>query len=148
MSTAVLPIFRKPEMHFVVLGPPVPQGSMRAFMPKGWSRPIITSANAKLKPWRQAVSSVALEARKRFGWEILSRNQGVRVEADFFFQRPRSVKPGRAKTTKPDVDKLARGLMDGMTSIVFEDDSQVVECVLTKRFGTPERTEVRIRVVE
>jgi len=119
---------------------------MRAFLPKGWRRPIITSANKNLKPWRQAVAQgaqIAMSGRPAF-----LRKTGIRVEADFFFQRPASTKKAMLKVTKPDVDKLARGLMDGMTSIVFEDDSQVVECVLTKRFGSPARTEVRVRVVE
>jgi len=127
-----------------VYGVPQPQGSMRAFIPKGWGRAVITSNSPKLKPWRQQVAASALEARDTLlgpGAEVW--DGPISVTIDFFFERPKSVKSER-KTTRPDVDKLLRGVFDALTGILFKDDSQVVKCTATKQFGSPARAEVSV----
>lgn len=126
---------------FTVLGAPQPQGSARAFYVKSLGRSVITSANKNLKPWRQQVSGCAIEAmadKKK----IVERPSAVKVHAHFFFDRPKSQKKALAKTTKPDADKLLRSIFDSLTGIVFEDDSQVVECAATKWYGSPARVEI------
>lgn len=132
-------------ISFTVLGTPVPQGSMRSFIPKGWNRAVITTDNTRLKPWRQELGTSALIAMREAKAEILPRPVPVQVVANFYFAKPKSAKKTiTAKTTKPDLDKLARSLMDSMSGIVFEDDSQVVLCCLAKCFGLPERTEIKV----
>lgn len=119
------------RIEFSVHGTPQPQGSARAFMPKGWSRPVITSDNAKLKPWRQEVAGMARQAMQGEPLE-----SAVYVECEFSFPRPKSLsKKVRYKTTKPDADKLLRAALDSMTGIVFRDDAQVVSCRVTKGFA-------------
>jgi Holliday junction resolvase RusA-like endonuclease len=134
-------------MKFTVIGTPQPQGSARAFMPKGWTRPVITSANAKLKPWRQEVSQVVAATMAEQGIEIIRRPAAVRVEAIFFFQRPKSVKKAALKTTAPDADKLARSLGDSMSRLAYEDDAQIVDFHVLKEFGEPARVEVEVLMV-
>ena len=130
------------QVSFTVLGHPQPQGSARAFVPKGWTRAVVTSDNSKLKPWRQDVSAHAMEARAKAGYEEPTL-QAVSVVVTFFFDRPKSAsKKVVHKTTKPDVDKLARGILDSLTGIVFKDDSQVIEISCRKHFGCPERAEI------
>jgi Holliday junction resolvase RusA-like endonuclease len=134
-------------IEFTVYGRPQPQGSSRAFTPKGWKRPVITSDNPKLKSWRQEASIAALTAMR--GKEMLVRPTPVFLEATFYFARPASLSKKRIlPTVKPDCDKLARGLFDSITGIVFEDDSQVVELLAKKGYGLPERTEVKVREVD
>ena len=132
------------DLFFTVHGIAIPQGSTRAFIPKGWSRPVITAANVKTKPWRQEIAGCAIHAMSENGLTIIGRGQAVSVAAWFRFPRPKSVsKKILYKTTKPDLDKLARSLLDALTGIVFEDDSQVMEMHVSKHFGDPE-TKVRI----
>ena len=134
-------------IKFTVYGVPQPQGSTRAFIPKGWSRPIITSANAKLKPWRQEVSGAALAALERLAAGLIEPwKDPIAVSIDFYFDRPKSVK-SMHKTTKPDIDKLERGVFDALTGIIFKDDSQVVRSAMTKQFGSPARAEISIEVL-
>ena len=129
-------------MRFTVFGIPVPQGSMRAFVPRGWKRPIITAANAKTKPWRQQIAGECLAA---MGGASSGMNLPMRVEVRFYFPRPKSLKKGvTAKVTKPDLDKLIRAVLDSLTGIVFDDDSQVIEIVASKQFGLPPRMELEI----
>lgn len=128
-------------ISFTVHGTPQPQGSTRAFTPKGWKRPVLTSANKNLKPWRQDAAQMALEAMK--GRPVTE--DAVSVTADFYFAKPKST-PKRVaqKITKPDCDKLLRASLDAMTGIVYRDDSQVVQLVGRKRFGLPERAEISV----
>lgn len=38
-------------------------------------------------------------------------------------------------TPKPDLDNVAKAVLDGLAGIVFDDDSQICEMVLTKRYA-------------
>lgn len=133
---------------FDVLGKPQHQGSMRAFTPKGWKRPILTTTNKELKPWRQAVASNAYTAMMDIG-QCICIEGPVRVEAHFYFTRPKSGKKGeRHKITRPDLDKLARALLDAMTGTVFADDSQVSQLWVSKFFDGNAKTWVRITTLD
>jgi crossover junction endodeoxyribonuclease RusA len=130
------------NVEFTVHGKPQPQGSTRAFVPKGWKRPIITSANKNLKPWRQDVSD---QARMAMGGALPDEGP-IHVTCRFYFLKPKSTKKSVTyKITKPDVDKTARGVLDGLTGICFLDDSQVVSLHVTKQFcAHDERTVVAV----
>lgn len=121
-------------MNFKVQGiEPAPQGSKRHV---GNGR--MVEASAKVKPWRFAVSQAALET----GWELTA--DAVYVGITFLFHRPKShynskglLKPNAlmVKTTKPDIDKLCRSTLDGITGILIKDDSQVVSLMATKQYA-------------
>src|SRR3972149_4411656 len=95
---------------FTVFGTPASQGSTRAFIPKGWKRPIVTSTNKKLKPWRQEVAAMGQAAMRDARLEVITRPHAVQLNAKFFFSKPKSAKKHSSdhKTTAPDLDKLAR----------------------------------------
>jgi Holliday junction resolvase RusA-like endonuclease len=130
------------KISFVVYGHAAPQGSSRAFVPKGWKRPIVTSTNPELKPWRQQVSGVAVN----LGETAFDQHVPVRISLDFYFSRPKSVsvkkRPGM--TSAPDGDKLARGCADALKGILLHDDAQIVNWKIRKFYGDPERVEVTI----
>ena len=128
---------------FTVYGTPVPQGSTRAFVPKGWTRPIITAANSKTKPWRQEIAGVCKNVLN--GCSPAGSSRPVSVKIAFYFDKPKSTKKSvQYKTTKPDLDKLARSVLDALTGIAFEDDSQVTDLRISKHFGSPARAEIEI----
>lgn len=129
-------------VYFTVYGTPKPQGSMKAFTPKGWARPILTSDNAKLKPWRQEISATVIA----LGLAPFAKHVPVKIELDFYFERPASVSAKKRPhmTVKPDGDKLIRAVFDALTGTLLSDDAQVVECRHRKFYGLPERVEVRI----
>lgn len=130
------------NLSFTVYGVPQPQGSTRAFMPKGSRFPVITSANKGLKPWRQDVAVMALSEMKKESAELA--NGPISLAADFYFERPKSAKRQAQKLTKPDIDKLLRGILDALTGVAYRDDSQVVEVTCVKRFGSPTRAEISV----
>ena len=71
----------------------------------------------------------------------------VRVEVDFYLPRPASVtiKKRSMPIVPPDLDKLCRGLLDGIgqgfntgkvgDGIIYGDDSQVVELIARKFYA-------------
>lgn len=131
--------------NFTVYGVPQPQGSTRSFIPKGWTRPIITSDNLKMKPWRQELANTAILAMKEACAQKAAREIPIAIELLFFFDKPVPAKKSASfKTTKPDLDKLLRAGLDGLTGIAYEDDSQVCECKVSKQFDSPARLEVRV----
>lgn len=133
-------------VKFTVLGKPQPQGSIRAFMIGG--KPRLTSANAKMKPWRQEVGMMALRSRPTASI-YAGRHVPVCLRLDFWLAPPQKMPKGRiAPTAKPDSDKLARSACDAMTGILWNDDSQVVELYVRKRYGLPERTEIEVNLLQ
>lgn len=119
------------SVTFFVAGIPVPQGSKTAYVVG--KRAVLTDANkATLKPWRAEVTRVA-----RASWLDRAQLLGVpvHVRAVFVFERPKSVKRD-APSVKPDVDKLARALLDAVTDAgVWKDDSQVTDLHVEKVYG-------------
>jgi crossover junction endodeoxyribonuclease RusA len=121
-------------MKFAVQGiEPAPQGSKRHV---GNGRMI--EASKKVKPWRFAVSQAALETKEPM------TDQPVMVQITFMFNRPKShynskgqLKPTAPlyKQTKPDLDKLCRSTLDGLTNVLLKDDSQVVNLICCKIYA-------------
>jgi len=48
---------------------------------------------------------------------------------------------------KPDVDKLARALLDALTGVAYGDDAQVVEMHVCKTYGDDARTTVTVKAL-
>jgi Holliday junction resolvase RusA-like endonuclease len=136
---------------FFVLGHPEPGGSKNAYPVAGRVR--VVDANRKLKPWQKTVRQVAKGAMLR---EREPPIEGpVSVEMRFYRKRPKSHHTGTGKpsaefnrhpwpTSKPDVLKLARGVEDALTGIVYKDDAQIVWEKLYKEWGEPEGVRVNV----
>lgn len=112
---------------------PAPQGSKRHV---GNGRMI--EASTKVKPWRFAVSQAALES----DYQLTDRP--VMVQITFMFSRPKSHYNSKGelkktapfyKSTKPDLDKLCRSTLDGITNVLIKDDSQVVNLMCCKVYA-------------
>ncbi len=137
------------NVSFTVYGVPQPQGSTRAFLRKDGGPPIVTSDNPKLKPFRQELAWIALDAMQKAGQQKAPRGVPVALSVAFYFEKPKSArKADHWKTTRPDLDKLLRAVLDALTGIAYEDDSQVCEANLVKLFGSPARVEILVKTIE
>lgn len=139
----------EPLAEFFVAGVPAPQGSKRAFRNKFSGRIQQIENSTRVAPWRSDVRDAALAAMG----DILPLAGAVEVALRFVFARPKThlSASGTVKASAPehmaagpDVDKLARAVLDAMTSIVFEDDRQVVGLAAAKGYG--DRPGVHVRV--
>ena len=134
-------------IEFTIPGEAAPQGSKRAVRLRN-GRTVLLESSKRLKPWRSLVSLCAAEA-----WQGPPCAGPVEVEVDFDFVRPRShlTTKGALRSGAPafpgriDLDKLLRSVGDGMTGIVYVDDSQIVSIIARKGYGPQARTVVRIR---
>ena len=139
-----------PTIQFTVAGKAQPAGSKRGF--KRGDKVIVVDANAKSKQWQAIVKAAAVEA---YGGPVLDGPIGI--EMTFRSRRPRDhirangelkdwAKQQRP-TSKPDALKLARGIEDALTGVIYRDDALIVVEWLEKCYadeGTPERVDVRI----
>jgi len=133
------------NIEYTIPGIPRPQGSKRHV---GNGRMIEMSKF--VANWRSLVSLQSHIAMK--GLEIVRKPLVVSISAEFYFDRPKShytttglrLTAASGHTGRPDVDKLLRAMLDGMTGIVFEDDSQVrIDCA-AKYYGKIAETKVRV----
>lgn len=123
---------------------PAPQGSKN----RGRNGGLYESSKA-VGPWREAVraqAQLAMRDRWPFGGPVA-------VRAWFWLPRPkghyrtgrnahllRDAAPGRPSGT-PDLDKLIRAVLDGLTDGgAWKDDGQVVELTARKLYVLPELT--------
>jgi crossover junction endodeoxyribonuclease RusA len=128
---------------------PAPQGSKRHV---GGGRMIESSA--KVKPWREAVRQGALATGSPM------TDEPVYVVLRFRFIRPKGhlnargmLKPSASveHITRPDLDKLIRSTLDGLTGTLFKDDSQVAFLVASKEYalaGSREGATIELRPME
>jgi len=128
------------SFSFTVFGyEPRPQGSKKYVGTRrtaaGNNIPLIIEASPGLPVWRKAVADAVAQAMQDSG--DLSKFDGpVKVEAVFYLTRKRTVTRA-LPTVPPDVDKLARSLLDSLKG-VWGDDSQVVRLEVSKKYATGE----------
>jgi crossover junction endodeoxyribonuclease RusA len=128
---------RLPALALFVPGVPRSKGSMRAFVPKGSTRAIITASGSGLKEWEQNIRVEALRERQRIGWPVL--DEAVAVFLHFLLPRPVSLpKRVREHLKKPDLDKLVRAVLDALTPVLWRDDALVVSIMTTKTYASEE----------
>lgn len=98
----------------------------------------VSQSNPKTIPWREVISHTAREEMRRNGTAQLTG--AVAVFASFYLPRPKSL-PAKyhAPVSKPDVDKLARALLDALTGVAWVDDSQVIHLSVSKHYRHPTR---------
>jgi Holliday junction resolvase RusA-like endonuclease len=134
------------KISLTVFGKPEPQGSTRAFIPKGWKRPVVTSDNPRLKPWRQEITRAVIEEFPKQNHGVcdpIARDIPIFLRMDFYIERPASLpKRFQHATKRPDWDKLSRAVCDSLTGSAIADDSQIVMAVVGKHYGQPERVEI------
>ena len=126
------------SFSFTVFGyEPRPQGSKKYVGSRrtaaGNNIPLIIEASPGLPVWRKAVSDAVVQAMHDSG-DLSKFDGAVKVEAVFYVTRKRTVTRA-LPTVPPDVDKLARSLLDSCKP-VWGDDSQVVRLDVSKKYAT------------
>lgn len=125
---------------FSVLGKPAPQGSKRAFVVKGHA--VLTEDSKRSAPWRDSVAAAARDAMNGH----LPIDDAVDVSVTFDFIRPKSSKR-EYPSVIPDVDKLLRTVLDGLTAGgALRDDARVVNVTARKRYRDFEGAQVTVRL--
>lgn len=128
---------------FTVSGEPVPQPRPRVSTRGGFARAYVPSKHP-VHAYRAAIAEEAAKA----GLE--ETGEPVEVIVDAVFARPKShmtkkgVKPSAPQLPRPDVDNVAKAILDALQD-VMGDDTNVRKLVVEKSYGTEARTTVRIQ---
>lgn len=123
-----------------VVGVPMPKGSMHCIGPrtcKGCGATVIHNvqpddSSGKGKEWRNRLITAGEHLRRVNGFTY---EGPVSVDATFVLERPKTATRRLWPHKYPDLDKLARMLLDALTvAQVVKDDSLVVELNLRKQY--------------
>lgn len=135
-------------IRYSIEGTPRPQGSKRHV-----GGGIMIESSKYVKEWRAFARMKAVDAMRES--ERIAKPSAVKLTVLFGFDRPKThIKKGVCRidapvyhTARPDSDKLLRALLDSMSEIVFEDDSQVAVIVVEKVFAKGAVTHVTVERV-
>ena len=118
-------------IFLTIEGDPAPQGSKRIIKGR-----LIEASSTKLKKWRAAIAQACLSVVNEDHKLMIGP---VRVEVIFYLPRPKSVPKHKRPwpIVPPDLDKLCRGLLDGIgqSEVIWGDDSQVIELTAWKAYA-------------
>jgi len=127
---------------FTVPGNPVPQPRVRVSTRGGFARAYVPSKH----PVHDYRTQLALAARLA---GLTPTGEPLDVVIDAVFERPKShllkkgVKATAPKLPRPDVDNVAKAVLDSLQD-VMGDDTMVARLVVQKSWGQEARTTVRI----
>jgi len=114
-------------MKFHVDGIPIQQGSMKVF-----NGHVVHAKGTQLLLWRALIAMMARDA----GVGKAPSDKAIQLDLVFSMKKPKSVKRDMP-TVAPDLDKLVRSVLDALTGVAYEDDSQVVVVNASKVYGDP-----------
>ena len=123
-------------IKFRVVGKPEPKGSKTSFPIKrkdGGVSVATKEANPNAKGWMDLVGAAAQNHVPETGLI----DGPVKLTLEFTLLRPKSIseKKRPLPIVKPDIDKIERGVMDGLKGKIYTDDSRVVQKVSSKVYG-------------
>ncbi len=145
------------RIEFTVHGQPQPAGSKRGFAFKrqnGSTGVAISDANPKSGEWKRYVKLAASSNRPDglILGPVSVSFKFVRVRPGGHFNSKGELnKAGREKPypiSKPDALKLARGVEDALTGVIWQDDAQIVEEHLSKVWGEAPGVRVVIETLD
>ena len=116
--------------NFTVLGQPAPKGNLRAVQVGPKMR--LIEKSKRTGTWTDSVRFAASQLDGVWA----PRPIPVSVDIAFFVARPKRLPKNTITpaTRKPDIDKLVRAVLDGMTGVLYQDDSQVVSLLAAKSY--------------
>lgn len=130
-------------IEFQVDGQAQPQGSKNGYLRGG--RIVLVESSRQLKPYRQAVAYAAQQAAKSIGWVIADNSKPITVKITFGMTRGKTVKRLHP-TVKPDLDKLIRATLDGITQsgVIWHDDAEVCRIIAEKYYSDAPSTWIEV----
>ena len=114
---------------------------------RGKGRPRLTRngvafTDAKTRSYENLVKLLAMQAMENAGAQMTDKP--VKATINAYFEIPKSytkkkiqaIINGEIKPAKPDLDNIAKSLLDGCNKIIFKDDVQIYTLTATKSYIT------------
>lgn len=125
--------------------------------PVGKGRPRFTKNGHVYTPEKTASYEALVGYAYRNSAKGYKFTSPVRVTIKAFFKPPKSkskktvegMLSGRIlPTKKPDIDNIVKIILDGLNKVAWEDDTQVVDLMIVKRYSTEPVVAVLIEEIE
>jgi Holliday junction resolvase RusA-like endonuclease len=145
------------DVEFTVIGNPQPQGNKTPYMvhlKSGKDRIVLVEgrrgkSRAAFQSWRSALKEAGKEWIREHPEHILDGTHAMpaSVHLVFYMPRPKSLpKKVLHHIKRPDLDKLVRSVLDGITGTVLKDDSQVFQLSARKLYTNEANPEPCLQV--
>jgi crossover junction endodeoxyribonuclease RusA len=125
---------RDHSVRVTVHGEPQTKGSTRAIAQRRKDGSLIARVfndNARTKQWQQSMAWAAqLQRPIRFSGPVA-------LDVTFRLARPQKHVGPDAVSTRPDLDKLVRTVLDALSGVCYHDDGQVAELTARKLYAPP-----------
>jgi len=122
--------------------------------PVAKARPRVTKTGHAYTPkatvdYENWIKCCYIESKNKLGFKMLS--EPIRAEIECYFpipkgfsrvKREKALKGEIRPCKKPDVDNLAKSILDALNNLAYDDDKQVVELEIVKFYSDEPRTEV------
>jgi len=136
-------------IEFTVLGEPVAQGRPRASSMNGRVRMYDPKKSKDFKKYVKLVASQHAPKALLEGPLVMTVNVYKPTLKSFSKKKKTAAEGGDLRpVTKPDVDNYVKGIKDALKSVVWKDDSQVVDLSISKWYSEQPRIEVKVIPLE
>ena len=139
------------ELNFVVDGEPVAQGRPRFTRIGGFVRAYDPK---KSKDYKKQIATAAVAAMAESKTTITGKPLSAEIYIFVGIPKSKSKKFKAAAadgdvlpTVRPDVDNLAKIVLDALNGIVYEDDKQVITLFINKKYSEYPRIEVKLNEI-
>ncbi|GAA3723099.1 RusA family crossover junction endodeoxyribonuclease [Salinicoccus jeotgali] len=127
-------------IEFKVEGKPVPQPRPRVYQAASGKSKAVNSRRSRTYKRLVKLTAKSYMNRQR----LTIAECPITVHLTFVFTPPKSYTKKKLKAIedgslvyqkKPDLDNLAKGILDALNETVYKDDSQIVELNVRKQYG-------------
>ena len=138
------------ELNYTVVGIPKPQARPRTFYGVKGGKGFVRTFSPKTS-WFDIVYSETLKIKNTLKNRLVG---ALELNLTFCMPIPKSISKKKREhlhyvTKKPDVDNLAKAVMDAINQVgIWEDDSQVSRLVVGKIYSDEPRCIISIREIE
>lgn len=140
------------KLTFTIPGEPTAQGRPRFSTHGGFVKAYDPEKSRNYKAY---VKLLASEAMQNIGLTLTELPLGVEIITDVGIPASKSKKFKEQALNglqlpikKPDVDNVAKIILDSISGIVYKDDKQIVKLTVSKKYSDTPKVEVKIYNVE
>lgn len=135
-------------IYFVVPGDPQGKGRPKASSRGGFVRMYTPAAT---RQYEEKIAWAATLARAT--WDVLETPVSLRVVAhhpipvSWSKRKQQQALAGELVPGKPDLDNVAKAVLDALNGVIYADDKQVIKLVAEKKYSFDPRVEVYVHEV-
>ncbi|WP_462419995.1 RusA family crossover junction endodeoxyribonuclease [Salinicoccus sp. Marseille-QA3877] len=139
-------------IEFKVEGRPVPQPRPRVYTTRSGQSRAVNSSKSKVYKRLVKLTAKSYMNRER----ITLTEKPLSVALTFVFKPPKSYAKSKLKAVesgelryvkKPDLDNLAKSVLDALNETIYKDDSQIINLSLNKEYGHDDHVLIKINEV-